>query len=368
MAKFLMLPVILSTLLIACGGGGSEQVTPVTPPVVTPEPLPIVTMMATPDSCIIPVNKGSCSVSVTYSTVNSSNVSLFSEQGAVLSTNLNDTIPVAVINGNNVFTLNTKGNSGSVVTSLTVKGSCEVPSILDTVTSVCIIPPNICDEGKTWNTALKSCIAKAETKVEIAKQLPLGCSTWKDACWSLSIKNDTVKFITSSLVLEGNKQNIMFAYFRNTTNLFGVDGMWNVLPFYIDTGSPFGQDISGGIAEEIDWVYGNSLGAIAHVKSTNTCIQFALDSTLKTFVHSPVSCPNGTTTQVVEPITPTPPVTSEPITTCLLPLIPDGNGNCVLPLPVPITIPAPEPVPVCVSPTIPDGIGHCILPLPISGK
>lgn len=395
MNKFLLLHVLLPVLLIACGGGG-DPVAP-TIPTPTPEPLPVVSLSAVPDSCTIPINKGMCEVTLTYNTSNTSKVSLISGQGKTLSTNLHDSLIVTVAEGKNVFSLDAKGAGGSTLTSLLVTASCEAPSILDTKTSLCSIPTNICESGKEWNNALKMCISTSNTKVEIAKQLPLGCITWKDECWSVAIKNGTVKFISSSVLIETDKRNIIFAYFRNTTNMFGVSGMWNLLPFYADTGHAFDQDISGGTVEEIDWVYGNNIGAIAHIKSSNTCIQFSLNSISKTFTSSPTTCPEGT---IIPTPTPTclPPAVSDgngncvspqptPVPECLSPLISDGNGHCVLPLPtpeclsplvsdgsghcilpLPISIPAPEPTPLCVTPTVSDGFGHCVLPLPGTGK
>lgn len=112
-----------------------------------------------------------------------------------------------------------------------------------------------------WWNGTQVAIYPMGTKVVGANQLPQGCNSWSQQCWKDSVANGTVKFVSS----EGKNltgRNIVFAYFRNTTVMFGADGLWNYLPFYADTGEAASQDISGGDATSVDYVVGNQVGVV----------------------------------------------------------------------------------------------------------
>jgi hypothetical protein len=111
-------------------------------------------------------------------------------------------------------------------------------------------------------------------KVEGVNQLPVGCTSVTQQCWQDAVASGLVKFVATSATAVGvNSRPIVFAYFRNTTSSFGVDGLWNVLPLYADDGSRFGADIFGGGAVELDMVQGNTEGAVIRETVTGDCYQ-----------------------------------------------------------------------------------------------
>lgn len=67
--------------------------------------------------------------------------------------------------------------------------------------------------------------------------------------------------------------------------------MWNLLPIYADDGSLVDQDISGGVAQEIDWAIGNANGVLAHIKETGTYVQVSFDISSKLWTSAPVPPP-----------------------------------------------------------------------------
>lgn len=161
-------------------------------------------------------------------------------------------------------------------------------------------PTSVCLTDQTWNGSMcastwwpPATIAPVGTKVSGANQLPAGCNTWTDVCWQNAVKNGTVKFVATSAVMTGySNRPIVFAYFRNTTTALGVTGLWNVLPFYADDGSPVGPDISGGATYQIDFVVGTAKGEISHDTSTGLCYETHWNQAQKLWeTGSPVSCP-----------------------------------------------------------------------------
>lgn len=159
--------------------------------------------------------------------------------------------------------------------------SCTPPQVPDSTGSACVTP---------WWPPTN--ITPMNVKVSGANQLPAGCNAWADQCWKDAVTNGTVKLVATSATMAGsNSRSVVFAYFRNTTELFGVTGLGNVLPVYADDGSLVGQDISGGVAQEIDWVYGNANGAIAHIKVAGTCVQYSWDAVAKIWSSAPATCP-----------------------------------------------------------------------------
>ena len=129
-------------------------------------------------------------------------------------------------------------------------------------------------------------------KVFGANQLPAGCNSWTQQCWKDAVANGTVKFIATSATMTGyNNRPVVFAYFRNTTTAFGVNGQWNFLPIYADDGSLVGSDISGGTSAEIDWANTNAIGIIFHDKTNGGCGQYAWDASYKVWYAQPVTCP-----------------------------------------------------------------------------
>lgn len=268
--KFLT-AIIATIILIGCGGGGS-----------TAKPLGILT--ATALNCTILASSNKCVVTLTFTTTNTLATKLISSDDLTLSTLPSGSLPVDVFIGTNTYTLMEKGE---VLTSVTITGECTVGTFSNDIT--CVPPPS--STGYTWNNSVKTWVADTNTKIFTANQLPSGCNSLASQCWKDAIANGTVKFIaTTATMTNYNSRPVMFAYFRNTTTFFGVTGMWNYLPIYADDGSLVDQDISGGVAQEIDWVLGNDLGILVHVKETNTCVQRSWNLLQKTWTDAPAPC------------------------------------------------------------------------------
>jgi hypothetical protein len=188
---------------------------------------------------------------------------------------------------------------------------CQFPAVRNG--SACVVPPPpppppppTCLFPTVLNSGIGACVYPMGFWVVGANQLPPGCNTWKDQCWRDSVANGTVKFIATSAIMTGySTRPIVFAYFRNTSTMFGVTGLWNYLPFYADDGSPFGPDIFGGSYSETDRVYGTAKnvangtagGIIIHDKSTGLCCELAWDTAQKSWDNNgtgsgtPITCP-----------------------------------------------------------------------------
>ncbi len=153
--------------------------------------------------------------------------------------------------------------------------------------------PNIFSINKSWNPTLKAYVYDINTKVSGKNtQLRDGCNSWSDKCWEESVKNGTVKFIsTSATMTDYNNRPIVFAYFKNSSKMYGQDGLWNYLPIYADDGSLVGPDIFGGDSQEIDWVYGTNKGIIVHIKEGGVCAERSWDKEYKTWYNKLVNCP-----------------------------------------------------------------------------
>lgn len=224
--------------------------------------------------------------------------------------------------------------------------TCISPQVPNSAGTICTVPPKACVSPAVWTVGVNACVYPVESQALGANQLPHGCNSWKDQCWRDAVTDGTVKWVTTSAIMTGySNRPVVFAYFRNTAELFGVTGMWNYLPVYADDGSFVSQDISGGVAQEVDWVYGNTNGVIAHIKDGNTCVQQFWDVVRNVWQNMPIVCPvitctalevwNGTSCAV-----PTP--------TCTAPQVWDGT-SCA------------APTPTCTSPAVWDGVS-CAAP------
>ncbi len=156
-------------------------------------------------------------------------------------------------------------------------------------------PAPSCPDPQVWNGVV--CVYPMGVKVVGANQLPLGCNTWKDPCWEEAVRTGVVKFVQTSAKMTGySDRDVVFAYFRNTTTMFGKTGFWNFLVLYANDLSPVGSDIGGGMGDEVDWVSGTARGIIAHFPSFG-CHEFAWDQAQMawdnngTGVIAPVACP-----------------------------------------------------------------------------
>lgn len=137
-----------------------------------------------------------------------------------------------------------------------------------------VTPP--CAAPQVWTPGVNACVYPMGVIVGNVGQLPQGCNTWKDQCWRDSVANGTVKFIATTAKMTGySDRSVVFAYFRNTSTAWGVTGLWNYLPFYVDDGSIFGSDLSGGSSAEVDWEYGTPNGVILHDKATGLCSELS---------------------------------------------------------------------------------------------
>lgn len=184
------------------------------------------------------------------------------------------------------------GGGGGDSSAIDTTNPTITPSSPAEPTTTVVVTPGE-DPGGTasyWNPP--PAFAAMGIRVTGANQLPEGCNTWKDQCWRDAVRNGTVKFVATSAVQTGvDNRPIVFAYFRNTTDAFGVHGLWNVLAFYADNGNPIGADIFGGISEEIERVEGNPLGALMRMKATGQCFQQSFSASDKAWENNRVACP-----------------------------------------------------------------------------
>lgn len=151
---------------------------------------------------------------------------------------------------------------------------CTTPQVPNTDGTTCITPVKTCPVPQVLNSEMNVCVYPMGIKVFGANQLPVGCISSTQQCWKDAATNGVVKWIQTSALMTGySTRPSIHAYFRNTSTLFGVTGLWNFLPFYADTGEKFAADIPGGISSEIDWVYGTSNGIIVHEKVTGLCYE-----------------------------------------------------------------------------------------------
>ena len=234
-------------LIAACGGGGGGGDAPAS-------------TVATGDltgtsGCTIPKAAASCLATIKGTLKDASDPRTFvGTTNVSTATSVDTTATVGL--GDTVIELR-DGNSVLARKVLTV--GCETGSTWD---------GNVCKEDALASYWPPATINAPGVKVEGANQLPVGCTSVSQQCWKDAVASGLVKFVATSATAVGvNSRPIVFAYFRNTTSMFGVDGLWNVLQLYADDGSLFGADISGGTDGAIEMVYGNTEGAIYRVGS-----------------------------------------------------------------------------------------------------
>lgn len=147
-------------------------------------------------------------------------------------------------------------------------------------------------EEVSW--APSSSFSPLGVKVVGAKELPDGCEYSTDPCWRDAIASGIVKFIDSNarILIPGyENREIVFAYFKNTSKVFGTSGLYNCLPLYKDDGKPVGADIFGGINSEIDWAYGTVRGVIIHDRASGHCYEEYFNIESNAWVAKMVRCP-----------------------------------------------------------------------------
>jgi len=160
---------------------------------------------------------------------------------------------------------NVKDSVGNAVPSVTVtfttaSVSCTAPLVPDGSGTTCVVPT--CPPPATFSISANTCLYPMGTWVTSPNQLPGGCTLTSQSCWTdfVSRTDGTgVKAVDSGILVGGRAIGVY--YFINNATAFGVTGLWNTLPFYIDTGALFGGTInSGGSSVLIDGVYGYSDG------------------------------------------------------------------------------------------------------------
>lgn len=246
--KFLAAFVVALVVSACSGGGGGSTPTPTPVPVI---PAPSGNASVTPSSCQISAGLGKCTVNVTFATANATTASLTTGGGAVLSTSLSGSQVVDVLIGTNTYTLTA---NGKVVASATSTGVCATGTTsngTDCVAPVTWWPPKV--------------IAPVGVAVNGANQLPIGCTSDTQKCWTDAIADGTVKAVASDATDAGRA--IVGLFFLNTTQFAGNSGYWNILPYHLDDGSRVSlSDIWGGSGNEIYTVWGSARGFIYQYK------------------------------------------------------------------------------------------------------
>jgi hypothetical protein len=234
-------------------------------------------------SCTVPQDVDNCAVTVNVTTTNATTVTLKDSKGNAyaVGTNATTAVPVNVPVGGETFTL---AFGGATNPSVTIAAACVTGTAADS-SGVCKVPA----VKTSWPP---STITPPGTKVFGANQLPVGCDHWAQQCWRDAVANGTVKFIATPATMTGyDNRPIVVAYFRNTSTMFGVTGMWNSLPIHADDGSLVGADIFGGGSQEEDWVYGNNEAFIVHCKGDARCPQMYWYAAGHTWSPRPADCP-----------------------------------------------------------------------------
>ncbi len=285
---------ITATLaLVACGGGGGGGSTVTPPPVVntcsngasdypTCTPAPTITGIATtPATGATDVALGS-NVQVTFTT----NGTLKSGTASVDASCAGTAVSGNFSTSSAPWTFDPilglpEGKTCTVMFNGVFTSAGGLPTNLSVTT---VFTTHSTTPATYWSP--KPTFAPMGTKVLGANQLPAGCTSWTQQCWKDSVANGAVKFVTSG-GKDSTGRDIVFAYFRNTTSLFGVNGLWNYLPFYADTGAPASQDINGGTATAVDYIVGNSVGAV--IQSSGQC--FENYNAGSTWSNRSVTCP-----------------------------------------------------------------------------
>lgn len=167
------------------------------------------------------------------------------------------------------------------VSLITTRGSLTMntsDATTTTVTSNAIVaaPPAITPVKKIIQGWPPSYIKPIGIKLIGVKQLGEGCNSITEPCWGKAIQRGTIQFVATNarITYPGfEHRKIVFAFFKNSYTLHGVTGWYNVSPFFLDDGSLAGGDITSGIAEEIDWVYGTKNGLVYHEKKADRCFE-----------------------------------------------------------------------------------------------
>ncbi|MDD3531704.1 MAG: hypothetical protein PHV99_03900 [Candidatus Pacebacteria bacterium] len=116
-------------------------------------------------------------------------------------------------------------------------------------------------------------------------QLPAGCTQSTQQCFKDAMPKMSV---VDSGGTNSTGDHIVWLLFRNTTVASGVNGLWNVLPFYEKNGLRAYSDIPGGYTDEIDAVWGSANGVIKRQKNFQTCFELTA-----TGGATSVACPSS---------------------------------------------------------------------------
>lgn len=254
MRKIIAISVLLGAAigLVACGGGGSGSTTP-TPKVDTTAPqltLATSSPASTTTTIVVTANEdlgGNVAITVKNSatTTLSGSTTLNPGNRGMTWTSTSGELACNTVYSVTATATDLAGNTGTMNGTVTTAG---------------------CPAASWWPPTT---ITPVGTKVFGANQLPAGCNAWNQQCWKDAVANGTVKFVASGGTNAGRA--VVFAYFRNTTVQFGVNGLWNYLPIYADDGSLVGSDIFGGDATEVEWIVGSANGAI--VRGGGQCFE-----------------------------------------------------------------------------------------------
>lgn len=110
-------------------------------------------------------------------------------------------------------------------------------------------------------------------------RLPTQCTSDAQQCWKDLLANGSIKWAATSATMTGttlaNRPIVIGLYVDNKIGYNGQDGLFHFQVYFADTGErAVGNDItSGGLAVDLDWVYGNNLGALLRDKRDGACWQ-----------------------------------------------------------------------------------------------
>ncbi|MEK7604725.1 MAG: hypothetical protein AAB442_02950 [Patescibacteria group bacterium] len=281
-------------VLAGCGGGGSDIAAPGATSTA-------VEVAITP--CEIVKEGGTCAADITVRNVSAADVVTVTCGG--------DAPPITgAMDASRKTKVDLEASKACIVavngrdkTTITVKAQCRPPLILGRegrCVSNTSPQPVVCQPGFAvghFGTCVEAWWAAARiyamgVKVVGANQLPPGCNTWAQQCWKEAVANGTVKFVATSAA-DHTGRPIIFAFFRNNTTMFGVTGLWETLPVYADDGTFAGSDIGGGVASEVDLIFGSLNGGVVHEVASDRCFE-------KYYFVNPQ---NGGTSWSVRPVT-----------------------------------------------------------------
>ena len=256
----------VATIMAACGGGGGSSGTITTP---------ATGAVTKAVSCTIQANAASCGASVEYTTSGASSPKLVvgtttmatSASGTVPVTVGNVTVPVTLYDGATVLD-SSKSLTGSCVSGTTWNGSACAPVVTT-----------------WWPPAY---IAPIGTKVVGMNQLPSTATTIGNTAWQQAVKDGTVKFIDTGIVLSGySTRAVIWAFYQS------IEGFSCARPIYKDDGSYVDHPETTGNCNTgvlADWAVGTQAGIIRHAPNAG-CYQLTWNATRKGFDDTLVSCP-----------------------------------------------------------------------------